>query len=365
MLDFVTEKATVWENLKHVTKPIVLYGMGNGAERILNKCLAEQIPIAGIFASDEFVRGQTFRGYKVVNYDQAYAQWGDFVLVIAFASEDPVILDRFFSLAQRHETYAPHVELFEGDELVSPEWLLKYEPVLQKVYAAWSDEFSRTVMADILNYKISGKIAYLSKVTTRLDDLEQLFAFTQQEAYADVGAYNGDTVQEFLNITGGHYEHIYAIEPDRKNYQKLKIFVEQNQIRKCTLVNKAVWSQAASVSFNQKGGRMSALAENGKEAVEAVSLDEVVGKASLTYLKMDVEGAEQEALLGSKQLLQNQKPKLFVAAYHHDNDLWQLPELIAKLNPEYQLYLRRHPYVPCWETNVFGKVTAEKNIEIL
>ena len=360
MLAFIKESATVWDNLKQTTKPIVLYGMGNGADRILDKCEAEHIPVAGLFASDEFVRGQSFRGYKVLNYAQAEEKWGDFVLVIAFASEDPVILKRFFTMAQSHETYAPHVELFPGDELVSKAWLTEHEAVLQKVYEKWADEQSRQVMAAVLNYKISGKLSYLADVTTRQVDLQQLFTFAQNEAYADLGAYNGDTIKEFLELTGGHYEHIYALEPDKKNYTKLKAFVEQNQIRKCTLVNKAIWSAACTLNFSQKGGRMSYLASEGKVSVETVSLDEVVGKAPLTYLKMDVEGAEQEALTGCKTILAEQAPKLFVAAYHHDGDLWQIPELIRSINPDYKLYLRRHPYVPCWELNIFGKVVSQE-----
>jgi FkbM family methyltransferase len=360
MLGFMKESATVWDSLKQTDKPIVLYGMGNGADRILDKCQAEGIPVAGLFASDEFVRGQSFRGYKVHTYQEALSQWGNFVLVIAFASEDPVILKRFFTLAQSHETYAPHVALFANDEIVSPQWLVQHEERLQKIYDSWADDQSRAVMADILNYKISGKLAYLAQVTTRQEDLNNIFSFTKQESYADAGAYNGDTIKEFLELTDGVYQHIYALEPDKKNYQKLKNFVEQEQLRKFTLVNKAIWSQAGSLSFNQKGGRMSFLAETGKETVPAISLDEVVGQAPLTYLKMDVEGAEAKALLGSRNLLQKYGPKLFVAAYHHDADLWRLPELIWAINPAYKLYLRRHPYVPCWEINIFGKVVPEE-----
>ena len=356
MLAFVKEDATVWDNLKKASKPIVLYGMGNGADRILDKCQKEHISVAGIFASDEFVRGQDFRGFKVHSYAEAVELWDDFVLVIAFASEDPVILKRFFFLAQKHETYAPHVELFDGDELVSPLWLEKHELLLQEVYEAWADDLSRTVMADILNYKISGKLSYLARVTTRQEDLTTLFTFTGQETYADVGAYNGDTIKEFLTLTEGHYEHIYALEPDKKNYRKLKTFVEQEQLRKCTLVNKAVWSETGTRNFAQKGGRMSYLAEGGQEAVEVVCLDEVISKRPLTYLKLDVEGAELEALEGSRNILQTCQPKLFVAAYHHDDDLWKLPQRIYDLNPNYKLYLRRHPYVPCWEINILGKV---------
>ena len=62
---FVTETESVWDQLKKETRPIALYGMGDGAEKILRVCAQRDIPIAGIFASDEFVRGHSFAGYQV------------------------------------------------------------------------------------------------------------------------------------------------------------------------------------------------------------------------------------------------------------------------------------------------------------
>ena len=79
MLDFVVETKTVWENLKAVDKPIVLYGMGNGADRILDRCIAEDIAVSGVFASDAFVRGQTFRSYQVCKYADIVKKYENFV----------------------------------------------------------------------------------------------------------------------------------------------------------------------------------------------------------------------------------------------------------------------------------------------
>ena len=356
MLPWVVESKTVWEHLKETGKPIVIYGMGNGADRILDQCLALDIPVAGFFASDEFVRGQTFRSYKVERYSDIEEKYQDFVIVIAFASERPELLTRFFNMAQKHETYAPHVAIFHGDPLVSFDWLREHESQLADVYANLADDLSRQVLADVVNYKVSGKMCYLERVTNRRADLTELFTFTQQECYGDLGAYKGDTITEFLEFTKERYEHIYAVEPDKKNYVKLKEFVEQEQLSKLTLINSAVWSETGNRHFYQRGGRMSSLAEAGTEVVPVVALDDIKKTQPFTYLKFDVEGAEKEALLGAERILAEEGPKLLVAAYHHDDDLWELPALIHKLNPHYKLYLRRHPYVPCWEINIFGKI---------
>ncbi len=354
MLSWLTETKTVWERLKETTKPIVLYGMGNGADRILDKCLALDIPVAGVFASDEFVRGQTFRSYKVERYRDIESKYKDFVIVIAFASERQSILAKFFRLAKEQETYAPHVAIFHGDTLISPNWLREQENRLAEVYANLADDLSRQVFADVLNYKISGKMCYLERVTDRRQDITSLFTFTEKECYGDLGAYKGDTIQEFLTLTGARYEHIYALEPDKKNYAKLREFAEREQISKLTLINSAVWSESGEQSFCQRGGRMSSLDTKGGEMVPVLALDDIEKSRHFTYLKFDVEGAEQEALTGAGRILAEEGPKLLVAAYHHDADLWELPELINLLNPRYNIYLRRHPYVPCWEINIFA-----------
>jgi FkbM family methyltransferase len=356
MLSWITETKTVWEHLQETTKPIILYGMGNGADRILDKCLALDIPVAGVFASDEFVRGQTFRSYKVMRYIDIKAKYKEFVIVIAFASERPEILAKFFELAACQETYAPHVAIFHGDPLVSFSWLEEHENRLAAVYENLADDLSRKVFADVLNYKISGKMCYLEHVTSRRQDIKALFNFTEQECYGDLGAYKGDTITEFLELTQERYRHIFAVEPDKKNYVKLKEFVEAEQLSKLTLINSGVWSVSGEQHFYQRGGRMSSLAPAGNSIVKVLALDDLKKDRPFTYLKFDVEGAEKEALLGASHILSEEGPKLLVAAYHHDDDLWELPELIYKLNPNYKIYLRRHPYVPCWEINIFAVV---------
>lgn len=343
----------LWDYLPTVRKPIVLYGMGNGADEILDRCATRHIPVAGVFASDEFVRGQQFRGFTVKTYKQLLKELGDFVILIAFASELPDILKRFYHLAAQHETYAPHLPLFGDREIVSPQWLRDRLPHLETVYDRLADGASRQTMLHLLRYKLTGRLTELAFVTDRRQDLEQLFNFGAKETFGDLGAYNGDTVAEFLELTNGHYEHIYAVEPDPKNFVKLQHFVELEQLRNCSLLQRGIWRDEEKLPFAAKGGRMSALDEKGKKTIPVTSLDAIIGNKDFTYIKMDVEGAEKEAIEGGQNVIARCQPKLLIAGYHHDDDLWQIPELLWNLVPEYKIYLRRHPYVPCWEINFF------------
>ncbi len=132
----------------------------------------------------------------VETYTAVKDRLGDFLIVIAFASESPAVLNRFQELSTMHETVAPHLLLFPGDETVSFDWLQQHQQELQQVYDNLADDWSRDVFAASLNYKLSGKLHYLwQSETERLKDLQSIFSWSEEETYADLGAYNGDTIR--------------------------------------------------------------------------------------------------------------------------------------------------------------------------
>jgi FkbM family methyltransferase len=380
MLPFINEENTLWEYLKTAGKPVVLYGTGDGADKVLVRLAETGVPVSGIFASDEFVRGQQFHGFTVQAYSELLALREKVIVLIAFASELPDVLERFYKLASVHETYAPHVPVFSGEETVTAAWIKKYERELQTVYERLADAVSRETFASVLNYKLSGKLSYLQACTTnRAEDLRTLFSFGREETYLDLGAYNGDTVQEFLQLTHGRYKKIIALEPDPKNYKKLTDYVRQYELKNVTCLQAGVWNDCGSLELTGNGGRQSTFWEADrsgfatqnlsqtcsmkkkvkKQQVHVVSVDAVLGNEHADYMKFDVEGVEKEALEGAAGHLvpdgNGALPKLLVAAYHHDEDIFALPLLLWKLQPEYKIYLRKHPYVPAWEINIFAK----------
>ena len=380
MLPFINEENTLWEYLKTAGQPVVLYGTGDGADKVLARLAETGVPVSGIFASDEFVRGQQFHGFTVRTYSELLALREKVIVLIAFASELPDVLERFYKLASVHETYAPHVPVFSGEETVTAAWIKKYERELQTVYERLADAVSRETFASVLNYKLSGKLSYLQACTTnRTEDLRTIFSFGREETYLDLGAYNGDTVQEFLQLTHGRYKKIIALEPDPKNYKKLTDFVRQYELKNVTCLQAGVWNDCGSLELTGNGGRQSTFWEADrsgfatqnlsqtcsmkkkikKQQVTVVSVDAVLGNDRADYMKFDVEGVEKEALEGAAGHLvpdgNGTLPKLLVAAYHHDEDLFALPMLLWKLQPEYKIYLRKHPYVPAWEINIFAK----------
>lgn len=352
MLEFVTEKKSVWEYIRDCEKPIALYGMGDGAEKIMRAMQRVGRKPDAVFASDGFARHNSFCGYTVKSLSETEAELGDFLILLSFATEREDVLELIYSVAERHELLAPDVPVIDGTEIFDLDFLNKNAEKLQTVYDMLGDEKSKEAFADCLNYKISGKIEYLRHCETPKKEVyENLIRPNKDEVFVDLGAYNGDTVREFLSFADG-YRSIHALEPDKKNFAKLTKSCEG--LENIFLHNKGAHSKKDILFFDGRAGRNSSISKNGKTPVEVDSVDNLCFDFAPTVIKFDVEGAEKEALIGCEKTIKAYKPKLMVSAYHKSEDIFELPLLIKKLCPEYKIYLRHHPYIPCWETNCYA-----------
>ena len=221
MPGFITERESSWDFLKRTDLPVFIYGMGDGAVKILRVFEKYGITAAGFFASDEFVRGHSFMGHVVHKLSQIEALIDDFIVVLAFGAGYQSLYDRITAIGERHLLLAPDVPVY-GDVLFTPEYCEENCEKLTQVYELLEDDISRQVFSDVINYKISGKPEYLTRCTTSAEEVfSEILKLGEHEIYIDMGAYNGDTVLEFAEMTGGKYDRIFAVEPDSRNYRKL------------------------------------------------------------------------------------------------------------------------------------------------
>ena len=107
-------KCDLWSYLKQTEKPIVMYGMGNGADKIIERLDALGIAVSDFFASDGFVRGHSFHGKKVLSFSEIKEKYSDFIILLSFASSLDGVLDYFYSLNSQYEMYAPDVPVTGG-----------------------------------------------------------------------------------------------------------------------------------------------------------------------------------------------------------------------------------------------------------
>lgn len=349
----ITETKSCWERLSQEKRPIFIYGMGDGAVKIMSAFRQYGIPIAGIFASDEFVRGHSFAGFKVHKLSEIEEMIDDFVIVLAFAAGYPELIQYIRQLSHRHTLYAPDVPVI-GSGLFTYRYFLEHLQEFNAVYRMLADAESRRVYVNIIQYKISGNIRYLETISS---EPEQIFRTilrpSRNEIFVDLGAYNGDTIRELLSYTNQKYYSIHAVEPDKKNFKKLTNYIEENHLKQIKAHQCACWCKDTELPFSSKSGRQSALAPDG-ETIQAISVDGLMNGKPLTMLKMDVEGFEREALWGAAKSIQQYAPKLSVSIYHRNQDIFELPLLVRKLNPDYQFYIRQREYIPAWDLNLYA-----------
>ncbi len=345
MLNFKIDEKSSWEKIKDSGKPVVIYGMGNGADKVIDEFNRLEIPILGVTASDDFVRGQIFRGYKVKKLSEFD---GDFIIAVGFATCIPEVMNHIYSLSKKYRVIVPCVPVF-GDEIFNRVFIEKNADKISAAYNLFEDD-SKRIFEGCVNFMFGGELDVLSSVTTEKEEVFENIIHFNNESYLDLGAYRGDTVEEFLHYCGGEYESITALEPDRRTFKKLCGYLES--IPRSTAYQKAIYNEITTLCFTDKAGRQSTISDKGEE-IETTTVDELCKNKKVTYIKMDVEGAESEAIEGAGKTLKEQKPKLNIALYHKSADIFELPLKISQINPDYKFYIRRHPYIPCWDMNLY------------
>ena len=349
MTEFIKD-IPLWDRLKQTDKPILLYGMGNGADMIIEVLDTLGIEFQDVFASDGFVRGHSFHGKKVLTYSQVKEKYEDFIVLMTFAVHDKETLAKVQQMSKECEFYSPTVPI-AGKGLFTYEYLKEHADDFRKAYELLSDEKSKNDFIDVLNFKISGKTEYLFSSMYEKEKLyEDIIHLTDDEVIVDLGAYDGDTIREFTAVTNGRYKKIIAFEPDEKNFRKLERKTEE--LDRIERYNLGAWDKKETLFFAKKGGRNSRKDENGVP-VSFDSVDNIV-KDAVTFLKMDIEGAEAKALDGARETIRKNLPKLYVCAYHRNEDMYQLPQKIKELDSRYKIYFRHHPYIPAWESNFYA-----------
>ncbi len=330
------------DRLRTETRPIVLYGMGDGAEKIFSVLDSRGIKISGVMASDEFLRGQTFLGNKVLSEREVTEKFGDFVAVLCFALRGE-LTELAFEFSKRHMLISPNIAV-AGDEICDKEYILKNIDRFSYIYDKFADDESRKVFLSILEYNVTGDISYLFKVKGC-----RLPVDSNGKAYVDVGAYDGDTVLDFIE-TGFSYSKIFAFEPDLKNYKKMVI--NTSHIQNVFPINSAVGEKCGKMRFSNEGSMNSHLGEGECEIdVKTIdSIDEPIGA-----IKIDAEGLDKEVLYGAVNTICDYHPEISVAVYHRAGDIYDLGRLLLYYYPKYKLYLRKVDYIPPWDIFITAK----------
>jgi FkbM family methyltransferase len=173
---------------------------------------------------------------------------------------------------------------------------------------------------------------------------------SENEIFVDAGVCDMSTSVDFITWCGGSYSAIYAFEPEPNQYRLCEEILGKNPAltpSRIHLYRAGLSSETAKLRFNPFHPGASRVDPSGTEEIEAVSLDEVLrggeGEGGpVTFIKMDIEGSELEALKGARNTIIKWRPRLAICVYHKPEDILEIPAYILDIAPWYKMYIRHY-----------------------
>ena len=167
----------------------------------------------------------------------------------------------------------------------------------------------------------------------------------KNEVFIDAGCYVCDSSIKFIECCNGRYDKIIAFEPENTQYQ---ICLENSKkIKNIEIYPFGLWNEEKELALvvdprDPRGTKLSEGSTNNKHTTKAVRLDDMLDGEKATFIKMDIEGAELNALKGAEQTILKYRPKLAICVYHKPEDIWEIPRYILSIKSDYRLFIRHY-----------------------
>ncbi|MGD8203170.1 FkbM family methyltransferase [Pantoea sp. FN0305] len=339
--------------------PIVLIGAGCLAQMTCSFMQREALRIDHIAVNQQYLTaGATFNEFELEALEH-FIQSGqpcNYIIALQFVSDE--FIAQLSSHAAEILIYDPSFIGVNTDSFITREYCQQHESEFDALYQQLADDKSRQTLVAFLNQRICAEPKYYQTVF----DPDHYFptdiiSLGSDEVFVDCGAYNGDSIAAFLaaiekrSLPQPH--KIYGFEPDSGNFAKLSAATAS--LGYCHCYNKGVWSSTTTLHFDSGRALSSKISDDESMAsIDLITIDEVTAGEKVTFIKMDIEGAELEALKGASSSIQSHRPVLAISAYHKPEDLLTLPHYIQSLVPEYRFYLRAHHSLHAFELVLYA-----------
>jgi len=226
--------------------------------------------------------------------------------------------------------------------LSEPEQILDHSDSLAFALETMDDNTSQRCIFDIASFRLGLNTAFGSFHHTERQYFNPLtLSGFQGKAlrFVDAGAYTGDTYLELCNMVDVEMAHLF--EPDMTNFSQLTRQVAKSE-RQAQCLPLGLADSYRILSFNAGSGEGASISENGTAHIAVTALDDVLAGQTVDFIKMDIEGAESQALTGARKLIERSRPVLALSLYHRPQDLWELPIALANLCEGYRFHVRQH-----------------------
>lgn len=333
----------------------VVYPAARLGREVAAELRSRGVRIVAFGDRDPVSHGGLIEGIPVLSAAEVATQHSDDVILVSSTMYDSVIREDLEARGCTNVVPLGYLNLRLPDVFRTREydgaWTATANPANRSdIEAAFG------LLGDVQSRKVfEGKLAYyLGRDKTRLDEIKSeapiyfdrtVYGPMDGEAVVDGGAFVGDTLSAFLDVSEGRFRSYAAFEPDPASYARLAEVAKRDPVRIAAI-------QAGLAEHSSKGrllathgadSRLLGIEESGGDSVPLVSLDDYFERrAAPTLIKMDIEGAEAAALQGAARLLGSVSPVMAISAYHVPTDLWTIPLLLHALLPTSSIHLRHY-----------------------
>lgn len=321
--------------------PIVLFG-----KALYGSMVEEYLHSEGLQIADVFIDDHASEAY--MTYDEVKKKHHQFIVVVGFIRGTAEREEKVNKLKSEQMLACYYLDIpFPSDKkFINWQFLEQNEEILDQVYDMLSDEPSKEIFIHFLAAKVYGNSSILSSFyCDQLYFAPGLINISEKEIFLDCGAFDGDTLEDFLRFSNGKFQKYYALEPDLSSFHQLKAYVDGLHGRdrdRIILIKVGAYNERKTLRFKGNHQGSSHISSSGGHLISAEKIDDIAPEA--TFVKMDIEGSELMALDGARQTIRKNHPQMAISVYHKSTDLLEIPLYIKSLVPEYKMYLRHHAY---------------------
>lgn len=348
---------------KNSLLPVILYGAGEGVHWFIYLLEQYDIPIACI-VDKKVGKGQvdSVDNVEIRNACDVFQDYEEAILVISapkYRHEISEDIEKQMSLYHIF-SFDPTLRALENISVKSIKgYYNRNRKQIENLWSCLEDEFSKKTLEHILRGRITSNCDFYQDIANESQYFPEIVKgqLGEKETFVDVGAYIGDSIDEFLKVVDNKFEKCYAFEPDDYNYGVLNAeFKEDNRV---LVYKKGVGNENTVVYFKcKKSSDVSCVVskkDNATSQIEIVRLDDII-KDGITFVKMDIEGMELDALRGAEEIIKKYRPILAISIYHKTEDIVEIPEYILSLDLGYKLYLRHYWECSGTDTILFAMI---------
>ncbi len=307
----------------------------------LTKSILKHCKVDGVI--DDFSRVQRSRKKEILSIDEIPKD----AIVLSVSTGSPLeVKNTLDAMGIVHFNYLALYK-YSGLDLISPPFMSDFKEDFSKNYKHYEylynlleDEKSKEIFTKLINFKISFDFDFMQGFTNNHSEQyfdKEILPKIKNISFVDGGTYVGDTASEVIK-NYPDFKKIYLIEPILENMRIAKR--DLSKYENIEFIDLGLSDKKKTLHFNEEKS-FSSIYGSGTLSVEVDRLDAIIDE-KVDYIKLDIEGAEQDAIEGMRECIKNYKPILAICIYHKAEDWYKIPQMVLAIESDYKIYLRHY-----------------------